>query len=137
MEAFIVSASAQVTRNGKFIFFAITLDDEIIAALIVVECTYRLLAFQVAHAPGFEKYGLGFLIIRHVLHYAFDRQLTVELGCGNTQFKKSISSGSDAVAMRVYATSVWGSARMALRRYREWRGRRREMQKISTPTGES
>ena len=121
MENFIIAASRRVTRFGKLLLFAMTLDDEPIAVQIAIQDAHGLLAFQIAHEPKFGKYGPGILIAQQFLHWAFERRLPVELGWGDSAFKKVFSNGEDKISTRIFPTSAWGKARMGIR---AWQGER-------------
>jgi CelD/BcsL family acetyltransferase involved in cellulose biosynthesis len=123
MENLIATAARRVTRFGKLLFLVLTLDDEPIAVQIAVQDTNRIVAFQIAHEPKFEKYGPGTLIFRYLLQYAFEHRLPVAHGIGNPQFKKG--NVESAVSMRLFATTAWGKVRMEIRRLRGWQGQRR------------
>ena len=124
MENFIATTARRMSRFGRLVFFALSLDDEIIAAQIAVQDTNRLVALQIAHEPKFEKYGPGILIAHQFLHWAFERQLPVELGWGDSPFKKAFRNREDKISTRILATGKWGEVRMAIRRLRGWQGQR-------------
>jgi CelD/BcsL family acetyltransferase involved in cellulose biosynthesis len=121
MANFIIAASRRVTRFGKVLLFAMTLDDEPIAVQVAIQDAHGLLAFQIAHEPKFGKYGPGILIAQQFLQWAFERRLPVELGWGDSAFKKVFSNGEDKISTRIFPTSAWGKARMGIR---AWQGQR-------------
>jgi len=135
MENFIATASRRVSRFGTLLFFALTLNDETIAAQIAVQDTNRLVALQIAHEPKFEKYGPGILIAQQFLHWAFDRRLPVELGWGDSSFKKTLRNREDKISTRILPTSVWGGVRMEIRRLRGWQGQWLATRKLGEARG--
>ncbi len=102
----------------KLLFFVLMLDAEPIAVQIAVRDKDRLAAFQIAHASEFDKFGPGILIFRHFLQYAFEHELAVELGWGDTPYKRAFAKGETEISRRLFATNLWGRARMA--RSRLW-----------------
>lgn len=108
----------------RLLFFVLMFDAKPIAVQIAVRDKNRLTAFQIAHASEFDKYGPGILIFRHFIKYAFEQKLEVELGWGDAPYKQSFAKCKSEISRRLFPTSTWGNARMAMsriwRRIRSW-----------------
>jgi CelD/BcsL family acetyltransferase involved in cellulose biosynthesis len=128
---FLTQASREVSRFGKLLVFALTLENEPLAVQIVIRDAFRMRAFHIAHEPKWSKYGPGNLVLRHCLHWAFERRLPVDLLPGDFAYKKVFGNGEVEVATRFYATNAWGHLSLRLRAWqRHLKARRSARQEL-------
>ena len=125
MKNFLTEAVRGVTRFGKLLVFAVTLENEPIAVQTCSLDAFRMIVMQIAYDPKWSKYGPGSLLFRHGLHWAFERRLPVDFGMGNFGFKKVFGNGEVGVLTRISATNGWGHLSTLLRRLQRYLKARR------------
>lgn len=118
LREFLVAVSRRVSRFGKLVTFALTLDHEPIAVRTLALDAYRMVALHITHEPKWSKYSPGNLLLRHALKWAFERQLLVDLNRGaDLTHKKDFCNQEVEIFSRRYTMTGWGQVGMELYSY--------------------
>jgi CelD/BcsL family acetyltransferase involved in cellulose biosynthesis len=118
LQEFLIAVSRRVSRFGKLLTFALTLDREPIAVRTLAVDAHRMVSFHITHEPRWSKYSPGNLLLRHTLKWAFERQLLVDLNRGaDLTHKKDFCNQEVEILSRRYAASGWGHVGMKLHPY--------------------
>jgi CelD/BcsL family acetyltransferase involved in cellulose biosynthesis len=106
---FLVAVSRRVSRFGKLLTFVLTLDHEPIAVQTWSVDAYRMVSLQITHEPKWSKCSPGNLLLRHILQWAFERQLLADFNRGvELTWKTDFGNQGVEILSRRYAISGWG-----------------------------
>jgi CelD/BcsL family acetyltransferase involved in cellulose biosynthesis len=123
-QAFTTAAIRTVRKFGRFLFFTITLNGNLLAALIAIRDGKTLTIYQHTQQAGFEKFGPGILIWHICIKYAFDNGLGVNFGSGRSEYKRMFANSDTLYSRWILPTSVWGRLRTGMTRLGDWQRKR-------------
>jgi CelD/BcsL family acetyltransferase involved in cellulose biosynthesis len=108
-EDFFTSLSSRIQTFGHIAVFTLLLDSKVIAAELNQITDSKLELMNLTYDPRYARYSAGHILMKFVLKWAYERNLSYDLRLGGEKYKDHFANRNSVISDYIFINSGWGS----------------------------